>query len=338
MASNGSSAQLDLTKLTVPRLKALCKEQRITGYSKLSKAALLQRLAEVAVATKTTTPSNDQAGPNATAAPSTTPSCEPSTPHRDRNTAHQPVQLLTTDNIESTDTPTAKVPLPIGLPKSSQARTVASNTNTQKTSGTKRPAHIDIAAPQKRIRTYLKSATNAGHEPPVPRTSTLQQTLPVDPSVFKIPELPAQRKSLFHGNASILGKQPSGTSKRSPAARRITGGPGRFKLLAVSRPKPVELDQANKELSRAPVFAITPRALDSSLVSNFRATPPFFSCISFPPKASERKWTYRWAIILSSLFPEDRQTCMLVSRTFRYAGREHLSESMILRHVAISCS
>ena len=35
---------MDLTKLTVPQLKAICKERQITGYSKLAKVALLQKL------------------------------------------------------------------------------------------------------------------------------------------------------------------------------------------------------------------------------------------------------------------------------------------------------
>lgn len=37
---------VDLTKLTVPQLKAICKERQITGYSKLAKTALLQKLAD----------------------------------------------------------------------------------------------------------------------------------------------------------------------------------------------------------------------------------------------------------------------------------------------------
>lgn len=323
-----SSVPSDLTKLTVPQLKALCKERRITGYSKLSKAALLQRLA----APETTTSSNDQASRNATAVSSITLShevrnpahIEPFTTHRGGNTALASVQLLAAGNTESTDTSAAKVPLPTEPPESSQARTIASTTNIQKTSGTKRPAHIDISAPQKRIRTSLKSATNAGHEPPVPRTSTFQQTLPVDSSVFKIPKLPAQPKRSFHNSALILAKQPSVTSKSSAVLHQTTGGPGRFKpLVVVSRPKPVEPDQANRESSRAPVVSVVPRTVDSFLVFNRHATPPVLSYISFPPKASERKWVYRWAIILSALSPGDRQTCILVSRTFRYAGREH---------------
>jgi hypothetical protein len=42
--SSMASTISDLQKLTVPQLKALCKERRITGYSKLGKAALLQKL------------------------------------------------------------------------------------------------------------------------------------------------------------------------------------------------------------------------------------------------------------------------------------------------------
>ena len=446
MASNGPSVPLDLSKLTVPQLKALCKERRITGYSKLTKAALLQRLAEVAAPPKTTS-----VVPSVTAADVATPPAyiESSTVRREGNitkVVHQPVQPSTGGNTESTETSTAKAPLHTEVPKGpSQNRTVISTTSTQKTSGTKRPAHIDIPAslkrirtslrtatdvgheppvpktstlhtevpkpsqnsavisttstqktsgkrpahidipaplkrirtslktatdvgheppvpkastlhaevakpsqnptvisttstqkpsgtkspahidipaPQKRIRTSLKPATNVGHEPPVLKTSTFQQKLPVDSSAFKVPELPAQPKSSFHGSALTLAKQPSGTLKRSAVPCQTTGGPGRFKALVVSGPKSVELDQANREPSRAPAVPVIPRAVDSALVSNFHPRPlPVLCHISFPPKASERKWVYRWAVVLSSLSPADRQTCTLVSRTFRYAGR-----------------
>lgn len=50
----------DVSKLTVPQLKALCKERRITGYSKLGKAALIQKLAGISSipsATSTVLPS-----------------------------------------------------------------------------------------------------------------------------------------------------------------------------------------------------------------------------------------------------------------------------------------
>ena len=39
----------DLSKLNVSQLKAICKERRIVGYSKLGKAALICKLSEVVV-------------------------------------------------------------------------------------------------------------------------------------------------------------------------------------------------------------------------------------------------------------------------------------------------
>ncbi|KAI0700037.1 hypothetical protein C8T65DRAFT_728852 [Cerioporus squamosus] len=45
-SAGGAYTQADLAKLTVPQLKALCKERKIPGYSKLGKQALLQKLVE----------------------------------------------------------------------------------------------------------------------------------------------------------------------------------------------------------------------------------------------------------------------------------------------------
>lgn len=316
-----ASVPSDLSKLTVPQLKALCKERRITGYSKLSKAALLQRLAEVASPTKTTSPPSVPSIPHADKArnPAYIVSGTASREENVTKVVHQP-------STESTEAPTAKALLPAQLPKSPQNRIV---TSTRETSA-KRPAHIDTSVPPKRIKTSLKPATNASHEPLVP-TPTLQEKWPVDASVFKVPDLPVQPQRSFHGSASTLAKRPAGI-KPSVVSHQITGA-GRFKPLVSATPKPVE-HEASGQPSRAPAVSVTPRGVDSTLDFNFHATPlPVLSHITFPPKASERKLVYRWAIVLSALSPADRQTCMLVSRTFRYAGRKTFSVSMFLRHV-----
>ncbi|KAH7922035.1 hypothetical protein BV22DRAFT_1071174 [Leucogyrophana mollusca] len=54
------AAPQDLKKLTVPQLKALCKERRIVGYSKLGKAALLQKLDDASSISISNTPSVQQ--------------------------------------------------------------------------------------------------------------------------------------------------------------------------------------------------------------------------------------------------------------------------------------
>lgn len=292
MASNGPS---DLSKLTVPQLKALCKERRITGYSKLGKAALLQRLAEVVVPAKTTLP--PKATPNvAVPHPNEAPNFA-NIERRQGNVAkvvRQPVQPST----EPTETSTTKAPL------------LARETPT------KRPVHIDTFVPSKRIRTSLKSPSS------VP-TSTLPGKLPVDSSasVFKVPKVPVRPQKSLQASAS---KQPP-VIKRPVVPRQITGT-GQFKPILPLTPKPAEprSDQAT---------SIT--GADPLLDYDFHATAlPVLSHITFPPKASERKWVYRWAIVLSALSPADRQTCMLVSRTFRYAGRRASSLPILLYHVA----
>ena len=45
-SSTSTCGVKDVSKLTVPQLKALCKELKLTGYSKLGKGALLQKLSE----------------------------------------------------------------------------------------------------------------------------------------------------------------------------------------------------------------------------------------------------------------------------------------------------
>lgn len=336
MTSNGPSVSSDLSKLTVPQLKALCKERRIIGYSKLAKAALLQKLAEAAAPTKTT--SSPKANPSVTEAieaPSTprvdearNPAyIQSSTTYREGNVAkvvHQP-------STGPTETSTAKALLPTGtqLPESPQNRIVASARETS----TKRPAHIDFSAPSKRIRTSPTPATNAPPKPPV-STSTFQGAVPVDSSVFKVPALPVKPPEPLVNGPSMLAKEAPNT-KHSVVPRQIAGA-GRFKALVPSTPKPVGPDHANRQPSRAPEVSVTPRGVDSAVNFNFHATPlPVLSHISFPPKASERKWVYQWAVILSALSPADRQTCTLVSRTFRYAGMTSSLELMSLRHVAV---
>ncbi|KAG9315932.1 hypothetical protein JVU11DRAFT_3584 [Chiua virens] len=443
------SVSSNLSKLTVPQLKALCKERRITGYSKLTKAGLLQKLAESAqtAAAASTTPLQDHQATHKT--PSSTvvssglhanevqnPKGSPTTdeitqvtcqPARDRSDA--PTLTI------STDTTVTTTPLASELPGRLQNRPVTGTTSTQRTSGEKRLAHTDISVPSKRIRTSptFATATNVGHENVVPKTLTpqpkhpqlqvvdhsvpkapkvpaqrkrslygstsnlardtslttsgtketgsatrvrlateipelsqnrtvasqktsepeakrtahtatpvptirgggtslsrtigashnlptpkpaLQQELLVDPSFFKVPEVPAPPKRSLHDHVATSKKQPTRTSNSSAVAPKIAGQT-RFKPL---KPKLMEPNQARSEPPRAPMSSVTPIGVDPALPFNVYTKPlPTLSHITFPPKASERKWVYRWAIILSAISPTDRGTCMVVSRTFRYA-------------------
>ena len=68
MTSASTALPSDLSKLNVSQLKALCKERRIVGYSKLGKAALICKLAGLipsappSISTQKTS-SNTETGP-----------------------------------------------------------------------------------------------------------------------------------------------------------------------------------------------------------------------------------------------------------------------------------
>ncbi|KAJ6557355.1 hypothetical protein DFH09DRAFT_986964 [Mycena vulgaris] len=71
------STEVELKKLTVPQLKALCKEKRITGYSKLGKDAIIQKLLGTAMST-----ASSSAAQTAAPAPDNTANIpSPSEPH-----------------------------------------------------------------------------------------------------------------------------------------------------------------------------------------------------------------------------------------------------------------
>lgn len=51
---------------------------------------------------------------------------------------------------------------------------------------------------------------------------------------------------------------------------------------------------------------------------------PQLTCITLPPSLTQRKRVQHWAIIFSGLTDAERRCCVLVSRTFRYAGNYNI--------------
>ncbi|KAF9242561.1 hypothetical protein BU15DRAFT_43896 [Melanogaster broomeanus] len=327
--ATSSSIPSDLSSLTVPQLKALCKERRIARYSKLGKGALLQQLYENAAPANATRPSKDRASLG-TGAP--LPLSHADNP-RDTIDAHlgsEPSGVRREERTVQLERTTAiglEALLPTILPTSSSnpkgaMRTVTTPLNV---AGTKRPAHIIISAPPKRIRTSLpfglkSTVVTGGCELAIPNTPTPGQT--------------PFATSANHNKASDVTKQSSVVMARSNGTvpHRIPGS-GRFRPLTISRLRlPLRPDREDRRNPPTIVPCTTSKAVDSALLLKFpiMPVPPLFN-ISLPPKASERRKVHRWAIILSALSGEDRQACCLVSRTLRYAV--YLSAAHILsRH------
>ncbi|KIK95319.1 hypothetical protein PAXRUDRAFT_33048 [Paxillus rubicundulus Ve08.2h10] len=356
--STGSSIPLNLGKLTVVQLKALCKERRITGYSKLSKAALLQKLVGGVAAPdapgnlNASTPAplkgpvslGTNAPPPSSRTQDTTDAPEDSVPpavHREES-----IKQVSQETIQDDPTTlsllegsaTNSLSTPANLPESSLNPTSTTKlvATPRNVSSIKRTAHIDISPPPKRNKRSLLSRpkstiSGGGCESSVHSTIAPRQTFSVTSSVFKVPELPAVRGKRTHNNVLNITKQTSllGIHSNGTIPHRIPGS-GRFKPLTVSKPGlPLGSDSASRgnTLSIAPCTAS--KAVDSAFALNVPKMPAVLLFnISLPPRASERKWVHRWAIILSALSAEDREACCLVSRTFRYAV--YLSATHIL--------
>ena len=78
--------------------------------------------------------------------------------------------------------------------------------------------------------------------------------------------------------------------------------------------------------------AISPYYLDFS-----SSCPPALVPITLPPSLSQRKRVQLWAVILSEVSDQDRVNCVLVSRTFRYAGLSRILTIAEFTEHPISC-
>ncbi|KAJ7175735.1 hypothetical protein C8R46DRAFT_1249351 [Mycena filopes] len=147
------STETELKKLTVPQLKVLCKEKRVTGYSKLGKDGIIQKL--LGISAPPSAPSASAPAPVPTPA-TTTPTAIP--------TPANPTQTQT-----SSTPPTAS-------PHPPQANTAAES------SGPSTPARVDADAQKLRPK---KRKNPPAAQDPLPSSTTTSSS-----PIFKIPALP----------------------------------------------------------------------------------------------------------------------------------------------------
>lgn len=281
----------DLSKLTVPQLKALCKERNLTGYSKLGKAALVLKLTESAttgsggssnakVAQKAVSISNGPVqdnppdalkGPEKTANPKKRPLVEV---QEERPAKRQSCAVAPTPHARSKSTipssvqpPVTPAVLPVE-PSAQPALPALANTSNLR--------RIDVASA---CSTTLKVATGAVLPQSLARASGKR----FKPLVLPKPLVQHLKSGLTSANASTGTKRPSIASKL---------------------PTPSKQQEA--------VLGY----LDFSP----SACLPTLAPITMPPHVSQRKRVHSWAVILSEVSDRDRANCVLVSRMFRYAG------------------
>ncbi|RPD62799.1 hypothetical protein L227DRAFT_522666 [Lentinus tigrinus ALCF2SS1-6] len=337
-----------LAKLTVPQLKALCKERKITGYSKLGRQALVQKLVESGLCfadtshsgTPSTTPA-ERAPPDATTHTSTAAS-QPVSATASRPPSIAPTSTpslvvpedASTPPIDVRGLPSAPSPITVSTvqaeygtpsPCVSQAPTLARNAPTSRPSVTAkkriRPSIETMPPPPAKKQRILSSSSTANVQPsPAPVTAMPCKppaSVVMTPTRTRVPVTPTRAVPVS-----------------APAPATVSASAKRFKPLVVNKAKisalstPAQSSASASVSSTAPVhlLALTEKPLSS--LQDFEATVPALRPITLPPSLAHRKRVQSWAVILSGLSDKERAACALVSRAFRYAV--YLSASCIL--------
>ncbi|KAG2101048.1 uncharacterized protein F5147DRAFT_639897 [Suillus discolor] len=281
----------DLAKLTVPQLKVLCKERRIVGYSKLGKAALLLKLNnnDTTRANKDLTATSAEKSALCKALP-----------------VSGPVDHSAANHCAS---PTVVTPSTPDAPNESQSA--------------KRPRVSAIFESTKRQKPSLvnsASVCDANSSSSSTKLPTGTGTLKASAGLTLVTEFPGPAGHLPDNSSA------SASSNAVPI---------------IVQPQNINLVQEGSKTKlqgrfKPPVFTTTPIIASTLLTSrrvshNASTLPDTFSLesapisipssmnITLPPKLSDRKRVQSLAVILSALTDQDRQTCTMVSRTFRYA-------------------
>ena len=352
----------DISKLNVSQLKAICKERRIVGYSKLGKAALICKLSEVVV------PKN--------------PPCSVSTQKTASNTengslffllvrltwsqlmmilalvATQVVRAISVPHVVELRTSTALSDTHISsgstdaqTPAVDPSSQQASDSDTQTAPITNNYTPPSLAAPGS-ISKRLPSEIS--HEVPATQlvkkrkvvnfsSSTTSATVPMSRASTRITSAaPAKAPDLLISPAVPVscGRAPSleqaGVRNLVRTRTQRTSGM-RFKPLKIMRPAVAtsgEVDYAQKTLGLHGENGAGTRVQLTNIGQQYLGfpaplVPPALSPITFPPSLTERRLVQCWAISLRGLSDKERFLCCFVSKLIRYAGKRRLSQILI---------
>ncbi|KAH9999615.1 hypothetical protein BJV74DRAFT_161905 [Russula compacta] len=336
----------NLSKLNVTQLRAICKERRIVGYSKLAKAALLRKLGELS----SLPPSSAQSTrPQAQVNPLL--SSSGSSPSQVDNPLaqavgmpcllpHEPNAIPDAHILVVSNSATATSVSALRLPPCLSERpgkSPAPSVSALNASGLKRvcpeasqgQAHTKpaIAKKPKVAASSVPAANAAARFPNSERwlgdfgvSNPPVSTLPGSTLVPRIKEAGHQLGSRTHIVTTLTpGKRFKPlTITQPPSAALGTNGNGKAVQLSSSLPGDHDMP-SGVTVQSTPLWHL-----------DFPATPgpPLLSSIKIPPPLSQRKLIQRWAIILSGLSDEERFQCCLVSKLIRYAGKRRLPENV----------
>ncbi|KLO12214.1 hypothetical protein SCHPADRAFT_875780 [Schizopora paradoxa] len=297
------------TSLTVPQLKALCKEKKITGYSKLGKSALIEKLIALGSQVPTARTTGTIAGlgsetpiessfarpTSQVAVAKTSLICTESTsgefPGLDETlTVKERVGNKQIGHLEQLTTSAPHAPLQDKAPKRGrESFEISSNTS-------KKKPRTDIAVartPQRSSAPQIAKRHRDTSQPadlvPKPVRDADTRINPVQPS--KAVSRPHRQAEKVQGRG--LGRAPF---KPLPIANGTKSTASNGSLNDFLQHLPLSVNPYD----RAPVS-------------------PVFKLITLLPTSISIMEAQKWAIILSGLDDEERIACSLVSKAFRYA-------------------
>jgi hypothetical protein len=326
----------DFAKLTVPQLKKLCKS-RVTGYSKLAKNALVQKLEEY------------RQGQQSTANYTCTPII-PSVILKDASPRIDipnkiPVEVLTSPQpsllepvlcqqaTSGTFPAGPKVPDPMRQPETRRMRidtlqresrtAIASHEghhSSISTSSSPNPAPF-AALIRKRSSTPTPDLEGSPKRPKLLETKKINSPVLSSTAVFKIPGLPPavltplvvslQRNDEACWLNHVYATPTPRLNALNPSLDTLKPAPKRFvpltrKVLATHPAVPKHEPKT------------TPHMKEPFCVAEI--IPPV-SLISIPPKLTQRKLVKSYAVILQGLSNAERRACAASNRLLRYAGQ-----------------
>jgi len=331
----------DFSKLTVPHLKRLCKN-RVTGYSKLAKSALVQKLEEHRQGQASTV--HLPRAPSIPIVPSVVPVDAP--PRIDISTKlpvevpnDLPPSLLesvlnqqTTSRTGETGTTRQPETKPMWLDTLQQnpLAPVPLHERHQSSSSTSCSPNLTLlSAPiQKRSSQLLPDLEPSFRSPKRPKlldTSGSNKLTPLNTAVFKAPALPQRQQVLTSIAVSLQSNNEAHQS--DCVCPNPTQGLNAVPLspsLDISKPVPKRFVPLTRKALVTKPGHPKDKTKDTCHIKDpfcvVERIPPM-TMISIPPKLAQRKLVKSYAVILQGLSNAERRACAASNRLLRYAGQ-----------------
>lgn len=315
-----------LKKLTVPQLKALCKEQHITGYSKVPKDAIIQKLLDHQILGSTRDAVSSAVPPITNRKPTNNASTSPSEKPLDTS-ANNPsiaakkappvVSEIATIPSNSSDVDKLLASLP-----SSQAE--APDTLAQISVSEGPAVHCtDADSGERGISAANLKRPLSLCEPLLPskKLKNASPRVSIDP-IFKVPHVPRKSSNTIIAVAREV--PPQSLEKNTSVSGK------RFKpLLLKNKRSEVVKAASTRPLETGQLQPKGPTSTSDSVISHLDFPRPKsikLNPISLPPSVSQRKRVSALSLALCAISKGDLQPCAHVSRLFRYSGKLNFLE------------